>query len=130
MTQTTASEPKAVVEQTFEAVNRHDLEAFLECFHPDYLSEAPPHPDRAFRGREIVRKNWSGIFADIPDIKVELVRCVSDGDTVWAEIRFFGTSREGRRLDLRGVIIHGVQASQIKWARLYMEQVEGATEPQ
>jgi ketosteroid isomerase-like protein len=130
MTQTTASDPKAVVERTFEAVNRHDLEAFLECFHLDYQSDAPPHPSRAFRGREIVRKNWAGIFADIPDIKVEVLRCVSDGDTVWAETRFFGTSREGRRFDLRGVIIHGVQASQIRWVRHYMEPVEGEAEPQ
>jgi len=128
MIQTTASDPKAVVERMFEAANRHDLEAFLEFFHPDYQSDPPSHPARAFRGRETVRKNWSGIFANIPDITVEIIRCVSDGDTVWAEVRFFGTRQEGSRFDLRGVIIHGVQASQIKWARLYMEPVEGEIE--
>ena len=129
MTQTTASDPKAVVERMFEAANRHDLEAFLEFFHPDYQSDPPSHPARAFRGRETVRKNWSGIFANIPDITVEMIRCVSDGDTVWAEVRFFGTSREGSRFDLRGVIIHCVQAGQIRWARLYMEPVEEETVP-
>ncbi len=129
MAQATASDPKAVVERSFEAINRHDLEAFLDCFHSDYQSDAPCHPSRAFRGRETVRKNWSGIFSNIPDIKVEMLRCVNNGDMVWAEIRFFGTRQDGSRFDLRGVIIHGVQASQIRWARLYMEPVEGETEP-
>jgi len=128
MTQMPVSDPISVIERTFEAANRHDLEAFLEYFHPDYQSEAPLHPSRDFRGREIVHKNWSGIFANIPDIKVELLRCVGDGETVWAEVHFFGTPKEGNRFDLRGVIIHGVEASQIRWARLYMEPVEAATE--
>ena len=127
MTQTSSSDPKAVIDRMFEAANRHDLEAFLAYFHPDYLSDAPSHPSRAFRGRETVRKNWSGIFANIPDITVELLRCVSDGDTVWAEVHFFGTSREGNRFELCGVIIHNVQDDQIRWARLYMEPVEAET---
>ena len=124
MTQMTSSDPISVIERTFEAANRHDLEAFLEYFHPDYQSMAPLHPSRDFRGRETVRKNWSGMFANIPDIKLELLRCVGDGETVWAEVHFFGTTQEGNRFDLRGVIIHGIEANQIKWARLYMEPVE------
>ena len=36
---------------------------------------------------------------------------------------------KGNRFDLRGVIIHGIEASQIKWARLYMEPVEAEMEP-
>ena len=118
MIQKPASDPIVVVERMFAAANRHDLEAFLEYFHSDYQSEAPSHPGRAFRGRETVRKNWAGIFASIPDITVDIIRCISEGDTVWAEVHFFGTGQEGSRFDLRGVIIHGVQASQIRWARL------------
>ena len=128
MTQMTSSDPISVIKRMFEAANRHDLEAFLEYFHPDYQSMAPLHPSRDFRGRETVRKNWSGVIANIPDIKLELLRCVSDGETVWAEVHFFGTTREGSRFDLRGVIIHNVQDGQIRWARLYMEPVEAATE--
>lgn len=124
MNQLTASKPITAVQRLFEAVNRQDLEAFLECFHPDYRSETPSHPSQAFRGRETVRKNWSGIFENVPDIRVELLGCVSDGDTVWAEVHFFGNSREGNRVDTRGVILHGVEASQIRWARFYLEPVE------
>ena len=124
MHQTPAPDPTTVVMRLLEAVNRHDLEAFSECLHPDYRSETPSHPNQAFRGRETVRRHWSGIFANIPDIRVELLGCVRDGDMVWAETHFFGTSKEGNRVNLRGVILHGVEASQIRWARLYLEAVE------
>jgi hypothetical protein len=40
MTQTTSSDSISVIKRTFEAANRHDLEAFLEYFHPKYQSEA------------------------------------------------------------------------------------------
>ena len=50
------------VERLNAAMNAHDIEAFVECFEEDYESEQPAHPDRAFRGREHVRRNWSAIF--------------------------------------------------------------------
>jgi len=40
-----------VIERLQKAMNNHDLEAFVECFNPDYQSEQPVHPDRRFRGR-------------------------------------------------------------------------------
>ncbi len=36
-----------VVERLHEAMNKHDLEAFLECFHLDYRGGQPTHPNRA-----------------------------------------------------------------------------------
>jgi SnoaL-like protein len=36
-----------VVERLHEAMNKHDLEAFLECFHLDYRSRQPTHPTGA-----------------------------------------------------------------------------------
>ena len=48
------------------AMNAHDLEAFVACFVEDYDSVQPAHPDRAFRGREQVRANWSAVFSGGP----------------------------------------------------------------
>jgi len=62
MIQSTASDLISVVERMFEEANRHDLEAFLAYFHPDYQSEAPVHPSRSFRGREIVR--WARLYME------------------------------------------------------------------
>jgi SnoaL-like domain len=48
---------KAVTERLLEALNAHDLEGQLACFHEDYRSEQPAHPERAFSGREQAREN-------------------------------------------------------------------------
>jgi hypothetical protein len=40
-----------VLERSRDAQNRHDLDAFLECFDSGYRSEQPVHPDRAFTGQ-------------------------------------------------------------------------------
>lgn len=51
------------------AMSDHDIDAFVGCFTPDYRSEQPAHPDRAFSGRDQVRTNWSAIFREIPDVQ-------------------------------------------------------------
>jgi ketosteroid isomerase-like protein len=108
------------------ALNAHDLEAFLACFHPDYGSEQPAHPDRAFQGREQVRTNWASVFEGVPDFRSELVRAVADGEVVWSEWRWRGTQSDGAALDIVGVMVCGVRDGQMSWARLYMEPVEEA----
>ncbi len=113
----------SVVARLHNAINQHDLEAFLECFDPDYQSEQPVHPGRGFGGREQVRENWSNIFESFPDFKAELLRHTADGDTVWAEWHWSATG-----LNIRGVTIMGVEEERIVWGRLYMEYVEEAEE--
>jgi len=79
-----------------------------------------------------------------------LLRSAVEGDTAWAEWYWFGTHRDGTQFGMRGVSIAewywfgthrdgtqfgmrgvsivGVQADQIKWARLYMEPVSASSE--
>jgi uncharacterized protein (TIGR02246 family) len=113
-----------VVARLLAATNAHDLEAFVACFAEDYDSVQPAHPDRAFRGREQVRANWSEVFAGVPDFRAELVRVAAAGETVWSEWRWEGTQTDGGRLDMAGVIVFGVRDDRIAWARLYIEPVE------
>ena len=49
-----SSSAPPVLVRLHEAMNQHDLEAFLSCFDPRYRSEQPGHPDRAFGGVEQV----------------------------------------------------------------------------
>jgi ketosteroid isomerase-like protein len=35
-----------------DAMNRHDIDAFVACFDTDYSSEQPAHPGRTFRGSD------------------------------------------------------------------------------
>ena len=74
-----------IVERLHDAMNRHDLDAFLGQFDPEYRSETPAHPARSFVGREQVRRNWSAIFESTPDFRADLLRTSVDGETVWTE---------------------------------------------
>ena len=53
-----ASAPTIVIERVQAAINRHDLDALMDCFHQDVRSEQPTRPDRGFRGREELRGYW------------------------------------------------------------------------
>jgi ketosteroid isomerase-like protein len=113
--------PKVVFERMIQDVNRHDLEALVAWFAPDYRSEQPFHPERNFTGPEGVRNNWSFFFATIPDIQVEILNEVEEGDTIWAELHYHGIRTDGKQFEIRGVLLQGVQDNKIIWARLYIE---------
>jgi hypothetical protein len=66
-----------------------------------------------------VRKNWSEIFAGVPDFRSELVGAAAEGDTLWTEWRWQGTG-----LDIAGVVVFGVRDGLFAWARLYIEFIE------
>ena len=118
------SSPQGVFERMIQAAYRHDLEALVSCFAPDFRSEQPFHPERDFTGQAGVRKNWSFFFTTIPDIQIEILNEVAEGDTVWAELHYHGTQTDGKKFMVRGVTLSRIQADQIIWARLYIEEVK------
>jgi ketosteroid isomerase-like protein len=121
--------PERFVERLLRATNDHDLDALVACFASDYRNETPAHPERGFTGREQVRKNWTQIFAAIPDVTTEVLRCVVDGDTVWSEWEHRGTRRDGTPHLMRGVVVFGVAEGLAAWARFYLEPVQEAAGP-
>jgi len=116
--------PAAMVERLRVATNTHDLEALVSCFAADYRNETPAHPERGFTGRDQVRRNWDQIFAAIPDVTAEVLRCAVDGDTAWTEWEHRGTRPDGSQHLMRGVVIFGVRSGVAKWARFYLEAVQ------
>jgi len=118
------SSPKSVFERMIRAANRHDLDAMVACFAPDFRSEQPLHPERDFTGQAGVRKNWSFFFTTVPDIQVDILNEVEEGDTVWAELHYHGMQIDGKQFNVKGVTLTGKQADQIMWARLYIEPVQ------
>jgi hypothetical protein len=111
-------------ERLVAAQNAHDIDAFVSCFATDYSSEQPAHPDRAFVGSDQVRRNWTAMFAGVPDFSAKLVDSASEGATAWGEFVWRGTKTDGSPLNARGVIIGTVRAGRLTAARLYMEDVE------
>jgi ketosteroid isomerase-like protein len=115
-----------VAARLHRALNAHDIDAFIACFHDDYDSRQPAHPDRAFRGSAQARSNWTAIFEGVPDFTAELVSSAVSGDTEYSEWHWRGTHSDGTLLDMVGVIICGVRDGLMSWARLYVEPVEEA----
>jgi hypothetical protein len=124
MTTQLGAGPAAIVQRLCQATNDHDLDALAECFAVDYRNETPAHPERSFAGRDQVRKNWTQIFAAVPDVHAEVLRCVEDGDTVWSEWEHRGTRPDGSAHVMRGVVIFGVEGGLVSWARFYLEPVQ------
>jgi ketosteroid isomerase-like protein len=120
-------DPRALLERLLPAVNDHDLEALAACFATDYVNVNPSHPLRDFQGAEQVRRNWSHIFAEVPDIHARVLRSAVDGDTLWTEWEMSGARLDGGAVDLRGVFIYGVADGQATWARMFLEPVEQAS---
>jgi ketosteroid isomerase-like protein len=123
-----SGDPREVAVALVEAMNAHDIEAFVALFAPDYDSRQPAHPDRAFQGRDQVRANWSAVFAGVPDFRAELIASAAEADTVWSEWRWSGTHEDGSRLEMAGVIVFGVRDGRLAWARLYVEPIEAGGE--
>jgi ketosteroid isomerase-like protein len=113
-----------LLERMRAALDAHDLDAFVEFFREDYVGERPRHPGSPMSSREDVRANWAEVISDVPDLRVDVPAAVQDGNTIWSEWRAYGTSRSGAMLELRGVIIFGLQDDLVAWSRMYMEPVE------
>jgi len=106
------------------ALDAHDLDTFDGFFRDDYVCERPRHPGSPMSSREDVRRNWTEVLGDVPDLHFEVPAAVADGNTIWSEWRMYGTARSGAMLEIRGVIIFGIQDDQVAWSRMYLEPVE------
>lgn len=113
-----------VVRQLRDRTNAHDLEGMAARFHPDYVSEQPFHPARSFVGRAQMKANWGALLDGVPDMRAEIVRDTQDGDTVWSEWHWTGTTQSGEPFDLRGVTLFEVHDGLITSGRLFAELVE------
>jgi len=74
-----------VIDRLHRAWNKHDLDGLAACFHPNYASLQPLHPDHNYQGSTLVRLSWDHVFRAVPDLRAELVRCAIDGDMAWTE---------------------------------------------
>lgn len=113
-----------VIDRLVAAMNAHDLAAVAGLIHPDYRSEQPAHPGRAFVGRAQMLANWTAMFAGIPDYHAEVCRSVQDSDTTWTEWRWSGNRVDGQPFEMRGVTLFEIGDGQVVAGRLYIEDVE------
>ncbi|CAN5329126.1 nuclear transport factor 2 family protein [soil metagenome] len=90
-----------------EAFNTHDLDRIMTFFSHDCMLEMPrgrePWGSR-FEGRERVRDALAGRFAGLPDVHYGADEHFVDAsaDTGISKWTLTGTTREGKRLEVRG----------------------------
>ncbi|MEO7980380.1 MAG: nuclear transport factor 2 family protein [Sporichthyaceae bacterium] len=110
-----------------DATNSRDVAEVVACFAEDYANQTPAHPARGFTGRGQVRRNWSQIFAALPDHTATLVASAQQGDTVWTEWEMRGTRADGTPHRMCGPIIFTVRDGLACAARFYLEPVDDPT---
>ena len=71
---------EALVQRQLDAYNRHDIDAFLDCFSDDVrmyeLGEDSPFVD----GTAAARETYGPLFASSPDLHAELVNRIVNED--------------------------------------------------
>ena len=117
------------VRRMFSAAQRRDLDAMMAEFADDYVNITPNHPARSFTGSAQVRKNWSALFAGIPDLTVTVLDSATGtgtgtGGKVWVEWGSRGTRLDGSAVEQAGVAIFSVRGDRIVAVRFYLEPVE------
>lgn len=117
--------PDGPVRRMFSAAQRRDLDAMVAEFADDYVNITPNHPARSFTGSAQVRKNWSALFAGIPDMTVTVLdSATGTGGNVWVEWGSQGTRLDGSAVEQAGVAIFSLRNDRIAAVRFYLEPVE------
>lgn len=112
------------LDRLVSATNSHDVDAVVACFADDYVNVTPAHPARGFIGSEQVRRNWTQIFAAVPDIEAEVVARAFDGGTVWSQWEMRGARADGSAHRMAGVVIFEVEDDLARKATFFLEPVD------
>lgn len=123
----TSRPSEGLLKSLLEAFNRHDLDAVMAFFTDDPVLEMPRGPEpwgsRA-RGRDEVRALLATRFEGIPDVRYGDDRHLVCGDRGVSEWLLTGTTRDGRRLRVRGCDLFEFDRGKISRKDSYWKIVE------
>lgn len=77
-----------LIRWSFEQINRHDVSALRQLWDDDTVER---FPDRTCRGASEIAAYFKETFAAVPDLELEVVSIVEQGDEVLARWRLTGT---------------------------------------
>jgi ketosteroid isomerase-like protein len=89
----------ARLQESIEAMNRHDAAAATEFMADDVLFWEPSYPTPR-RGRTAVRRELEGFFAMLPDIRFRTNSILADGNRAFHEWSYRATY-EGKTVELQ-----------------------------
>jgi steroid delta-isomerase-like uncharacterized protein len=79
--------------QVIDAINAHDIEALRRLWADDVEER---FPDKTCHGKDELSAYFKGLFAAMPDFRMDVVSAVEDGETVFAHWRLTGTHTGGQ----------------------------------
>ena len=110
-----------------DAFNRHDLDAIMTFFTPDCVLEMPRGPEpwgRRYVGKEQVREGLATRFAGLPDVHYGDDRHFISGTVGVSQWTLTGTTREGRRIEVRGLDVLDFDGDMVARKDSYWKIVE------
>jgi steroid delta-isomerase-like uncharacterized protein len=112
-----------------EAFNAHDLDRIMTFFADDCVLEMPrgPHPWGArFEGKQAVRQGLASRFEGLPDVHYGDDEHFVDADlrTGISKWTLTGTTRDGKRLEVRGCDFYTFRDGQVTRKDSYWKIVE------
>ena len=113
------------------AENRRELDRLIATLHEDCVYEVVP-TGQVFRGKAEVRTFYQGLWAGIPDVKLDLLNRVDADDCVVEQSEVHGTMAgalfgfppSGQPLRFRVVIFFPVREGKFVGERVYFDAAE------
>ncbi|MFF5293160.1 ester cyclase [Paractinoplanes globisporus] len=87
--------PETVVRRMYQAANTRDLDAIDEIFAADFRS----HP-MGTTGRDPIRRAWRQVTERFPDLRIEPLEVITDGDRAAAWTRIHGPAEPATIMEL------------------------------
>ncbi|MHA2038159.1 MAG: ester cyclase [Candidatus Hodarchaeales archaeon] len=80
-----------LVDESFEAFNKHDLDKFVDFYDKAALYYSPSRSE-PLKGREVIREEFDRVmFTSFPDMKMETIRVFGQDDWLCTEVILKGT---------------------------------------
>lgn len=90
---------------TFDAFNRHDVEAVMKCFAEDsvfYTVGGPEAYGTKIEGAAAIAEAFAAVWAAMPDARWDHHGHFVHGDRAVSEWTFSGTNADGMRIEAQG----------------------------
>ena len=123
-----SAENVELFKRALDAFNRHDIEGFLRCGHPDadwFPTTAPAEGDTGYQGHEAGRRWWANVDDTFDEIQVRADEIRDLGDTVLALGRMWGRFRSGLELDTEVAWVATVRGGLFSSGHAYLTHAEG-----
>ena len=115
----------ALLEELFDAFNRHDVDGIMAFFSNDCVFDAVAGPQvygTRYEGRGAVGAAFAEVWATFPDARWADTRHTVSGDLGISEWTFVGTRADGARLEAEGCDLFTFANGKIVLKRAFRKQ--------